>query len=81
MTEPDVNIIGTLQVGVLAAAFQTTGFRLHNVTIMLDVSDLEDGGILHGRRVKLNGHFETAEDLESGRRWVFKAHQASSLGR
>jgi hypothetical protein len=78
MAEPDVNIIGTLQGGIIR--INGSSFVLHNVTIELDMSDLEDGEIPLGGRVKVNGHFETAEDAERGRRWVLKAHRSTRLG-
>ena len=77
MAEPDVNVIGTLEKVITVGG---TGFLFHNVTVNLDLSDLENGEIPVFGRVKLNGHFETVADVERGRRWVFKAHQATRLG-
>jgi hypothetical protein len=78
--EPDVNIFGTLQGGIVAVGGETTGFLLHNVTIEVDMSAVENADELDASRLRLYGHFEVFEGVETGRRWVFKAHQATRIG-
>jgi hypothetical protein len=72
--EPDATLHGRLQGGVVAPGGETTGYELLNVTIEVDMSDVENVDALDGQTVKLNGHFETREGPERGTRWVFKAH-------
>ena len=81
MAEPNVDITGTLQGGIVSIPGEHTGFLLHNVTIEVDMSDVENASVLTAFRLRLNGHFESVEGVETGRRrWVFKAHQATRIG-
>lgn len=73
MAEPDVTLQGRLQ-RAAAIGGETTGYELFNVTIEVDMSDVEYVDTLDGQTVKLNGHFETVDGPERGPRWVFKAH-------
>lgn len=76
MAEPDVTLTGTLQGGVAAIGGETTGYQLNGVTIEVDVAEVEDSDQMDGQQVSVEGHFETREGVESGARWVFKAHSA-----
>ena len=84
MAEPDVNIIGTFQnkIGVIDGEVKTLAYLLHNVTIEVDMSDVENARDLDASRLRLNGHFEVFGGVETSglRRWVFKVHQATRLG-
>ena len=81
MTDPDVNSIGTFRPirARLGGELNTIAYPLHNVTIEVDMSEVQNARDLKSLRVRLNGHSETVEDDERGRRWVFKAHQATRL--
>lgn len=61
---------------------KTLAYLLHNVTIEVDMSDVENARDLDASRLRLNGHFEVFGGVETRglRRWVFKVHQATRLG-
>jgi hypothetical protein len=82
VTDPDVNIIGTFRPirGRLGGELNIIAYLLHNVTIEVDMSEVQNARDLESLRVRLNGHSETVEDDERGRRWLFKAHQVTRLG-
>ncbi len=50
------------------AVSHTTAYRLNNLTIEVDLSEV--GDVYEG----VEGHFETQDNPETGARWVFKAH-------
>ena len=74
MAEPDVNLKGLLERNT-AGIGHTTDYRLNNVTIEVDLSEV--GAVdesLEGLPVNVEGHFETRDAPETGARWIFKAH-------
>src|SRR3712207_3246479 len=75
MAEPDVDLKGLLERNTPGLG-HTTGYRLDNVTIEVDLSEVGavDESLAEGLPVTVNGHFETQDNPETGARWVFKAH-------
>ena len=75
MAEPDVDLKGLLERNT-AGLGHTTAYRLDNVTIEVDLSEVGtvDESLAEGLPVSVNGHFETQDTPETGTRWVFKAH-------
>ena len=75
MAEPDVDLKGLLERNT-AGIGHTTAYRLDNVTIEVDLSEVGevDESLAEGLPVSVNGHFETQDNPETGTRWVFKAH-------
>ena len=75
MAEPDVDLKGLLERNTPGLG-HTTSYRLDNVTIEVDLSEVGgvDESLAEGLPVTVNGHFETQDNPETGARWVFKAH-------
>jgi hypothetical protein len=76
MAEPDVDLKGLLERNTPGLG-HTTSYRLDNVTIEVDLSEVGvvDESLAEGLPVTVNGHFETQDNPETGSRWVFKAHR------
>ena len=75
MADPDATLRGILERNVATTGAGTAAHHLNHVTIELDASEvgaLSEG--LEGLPVSVEGHFEAREHLDSGTRWVFKAH-------
>jgi hypothetical protein len=72
MAEPDVDLKGLLERNTPGLG-HTTSYRLDNVTIEVDLSEV--GVVDESLPVTVNGHFETQDNPEMGPRWVFKAHR------
>jgi hypothetical protein len=83
VTQPDIDITGTFQNkrGVVGGELKTLAYLLHNVTIEVDMTDVTNPHALDASRLRLNGHFEVFEAVESEPRWRFKAHQATRIGK
>lgn len=76
MADPDVALKGLLERNTEGIG-HTTGYRLNNVTIEVDLSKVEAvDESLEGMPITLRGHFEIREHPEHGARWIFKAHSA-----
>ena len=75
MAEPDVDLKGLLERNTVGIG-HTTAYRLNNVAIEVDLSEVEDvdESLTEGLPVSVNGHFETQDNPETGARWVFTAH-------
>jgi hypothetical protein len=75
MAEPDVDLKGLLERNSPGLR-HTTSYRLDNVTIEVDLSEVGgvDESLAEGLPVTVNGHFETQDNPKTGARWVFKAH-------
>jgi hypothetical protein len=74
MAGPDVTLKGLLERNTPGLG-HTTDYRLDNVTIEVDLSEV--GFVnenLEGLPVSVEGHFETRDNPETGPRWIFKAH-------
>ena len=75
MAGPNVDLKGLLERNTPGLG-HTTSYRLDNVTIEVDLSEV--GGVnervAEGLPVTVNGYFETQDNPETGARWVFKAH-------
>lgn len=76
MAEPDVDLKGLLERNTPGLG-HTTAYRLDNVTIEVDLSEVGDvdEDLAEGLPVSVHGHFETQDNPETGPRWVFKAHR------
>lgn len=67
MAEPDVDLKGLLERNT-AGIGHTTAYRLDNVTIEVDLSEVGDvdESLAEGLPVSVNGHFETQDNAETG---------------
>ncbi|CAA9423552.1 MAG: hypothetical protein AVDCRST_MAG80-98 [uncultured Rubrobacteraceae bacterium] len=67
MAEPDVDPKGLLERNTAGIGY-TTAYRLDNVTIEVDLSEVGnvDESLAEGLPVSVNGHFETQDNPETG---------------
>ena len=67
MAKSDVNLMGLLERNT-AGIGHTTAYRLDNVTIEVDLSEVGDvnESLAEGLPVSVNGHFETQNSPETG---------------
>lgn len=76
MADPDVTLKGLLERSTVGTGHNTE-YRLNNVTIEVDLSEL--GAVdesMEGMPVSVEGHFETRDHPELGASPYFKAHSA-----
>jgi hypothetical protein len=76
VSDAEVTLKGILQRNT-AGLGHNTDYRLNNVTIEVDLSEVEAvDESLENQPVTVEGSFETREHPELGTRWVFKARSA-----
>ena len=74
---PDITLKGRLKGGILGIGGETTGYLLENVTIEIDMSQVENAKQLDGKEIRAEGEFDPEHYIERGDVWIFRAKSAT----